>query len=168
VRYLLRSATIEAELRAAKAAVEEASVIKSRLFAALCRELRTPLNGVLGFAEAISSEMLGPIGDKGYLEFARDIWTSGDALLTQVNRMLLLSKLESGAQPLKPSSAAVEPLLIDIAKQFTPRADEQAIAINICLASAPLRIEVDTEIILAAVTVLIANAVAFLAIWRRY
>ena len=161
VRYLLRSATIDVELRAAKAAVEEASVVKSRLFATLCHELRTPLNGVLGFADAITSEMLGPIGEKGYLDFARDIRTSGDALLTQVNRMLLLSRLESGLQPLKPSSASVEPLLIDIAKRFRVRADERAIVVNVRPAAEPLRIDVDTEIIRAAMTALIANAVKF-------
>ena len=71
-RYLLRTANIEAELRHAKAKVEEHSLVKSQMFATLCHELRTPLNGVIGFADAIRSEMLGPIGEKGYLDFARD------------------------------------------------------------------------------------------------
>jgi len=160
-RYLLRAADVEAELRAAKAAVEEASLLKSRLFATLCHELRTPLNGVIGFADAIGNEMLGPIEDKRYLEFARDIRASGDMLLEQVNRMLLISRLEGGLRPLKPSSAAVEPMLEEAAKRHRRQADARAIAINVRPMAAPLRIDVDVEVLRAALTALVGNAVKF-------
>ncbi len=161
VRYLLRSAGIESELRAAKAEVEEASLDKSRMFATLCHELRTPLNGVIGFADAITSEMLGPIGDKGYVEFARDIRASGDTLLDQVNRMLLLSKLEAGLHKLKRSVAPVEPLLVEAAKRFARVADARAIAVNVRPLDQPIRVDADLAILRPALHALVENAIKF-------
>ncbi len=161
VRYLLRSSAIEQQLRAAKAEVEAASLVKSQLFATLCHELRTPLNGVIGFADAITSELLGPIGAKGYLEFARDIRQSGDELLDQVNQMLLLSRLEANLRPLKPSHASIERLLEDAAKRFRKTADARAIAINVRPLNAPIRIPFDTEVMRSALAALVANAVKF-------
>lgn len=73
VRYLLCLAAIESELRHAKAMVEEASILKSRLFATLCHELRTPLNSLIGFANFLLGQGLGPIGDPGYLDYEQDI-----------------------------------------------------------------------------------------------
>ena len=160
-RYLLRTAGIEAELRAAKSKVEEHSLVKSRMFATLCHELRTPLNGVIGFADAIRNEMLGPVGDKGYLDFARDIRLSGDALLDQVNQMLMISRLEAGLRPLKLSSVPISPILEEAAKRFREAGDERAVAISVRPTNSPIRLHADTEILRAAIAALVANAVKF-------
>lgn len=160
-RYLLRSAEIDAELRSAKAKVEEASLLKSRMFATLCHELRTPLNGVIGFADAIKSELLGPVGHDGYVDFAKDIRQSGGDLLDQVNKMLLLSRLEGELQPLKPSSLRIEAVMEEAAKRFQPTADERAIVINVRPTRQPVRLLADAEVTRAALAALVANAVKF-------
>lgn len=82
------------EIRAA--AAEDANRAKSQFIANMSYELRTPLNAIIGFSEFISSEMLGPIGTPKYAEYARDILTSGNHLLTVVNNILLFSKMEAG------------------------------------------------------------------------
>jgi len=161
VRYLLRTAGIEVELRAAKSEVEQHSLTKSRMFATLCHELRTPLNGVIGFADAIRNEMLGPIGQHGYLDFARDIRQSGDVLLDQINRMLLLSRLEAGLRPLKFSSAPLEPMLEEAAKRYRGQGEANAAAPNVRPLAEPLRIQMDTEIMRAALAALVENAVKY-------
>lgn len=161
VRYLLRSAAMESELRHAKAQVEEASVLKSRLFATLCHELRTPLNGVIGFADVMLGQGLGPIGNPGYLDYAKDIRQCGDDLLSQVNRMLLLSRLEAGLAPLKASAANADLLLEQAAKRFRKAAEPRAVAINVRPLAAPLRLWCDIEVLNAGISALVDNAVKF-------
>lgn len=161
VRYLLRSAAMESELRHAKAQVEEASVLKSRLFATLCHELRTPLNRVIGFADIMLGQGLGPIGNPGYLEYAQDIRQCGDDLLSQVNKMLLLSRLEAGLAPLKASAANADLLLEQAAKRFRKAAESQAVAINVHPLAAPLRLWCDIAVLNAGITALVDNAVKF-------
>lgn len=161
VRYLLRSAAIESELRHAKAMVEEASILKSRLFATLCHELRTPLNGVIGFADVLLGQGLGPIGDPGYLDYAQDIRQCGDDLLEQVNRMLLLSRLEAGLAPLKASAANADQLMEQTAKRFRKAAEPRAVAINVRPLASPLRLWCDIEILSAGVSALVDNAIKF-------
>lgn len=160
-RYLLRSAALENELRTAKAAVEEASLSKSRMFATLCHELRTPLNGVIGFADILLGQGLGPIGDQGYLDYAKDIRQCGDDLLAQVNQMLLLSRLEAGLAPLKASSVSVDQIITHSISPYRKQAEVRAVAINMRPLAEPMRFWCDVEILKSGLAALIDNAVKF-------
>jgi signal transduction histidine kinase len=98
-----------AELEAAKAQLEHlshdltiaveaaaaASESKSRFLAAMSHELRTPLNAIIGFADMMVSEMFGPLGSPRYLSYVDDIHTSGRHLLSLINDILDLSKLDA-------------------------------------------------------------------------
>ncbi len=86
----------EVALEAAKTAAEQASKAKSEFLAMISHELRTPLNAVIGFSELMRMETLGPLGDKKYLDYARDINDSGEHLLQIINDILDLSKAEAG------------------------------------------------------------------------
>ena len=81
-------------------AAEDANRTKSLFMAHISHELRTPLNAIIGFAEFIEQEPLGPIGDPAYGEYVGDIRHSGQRLLTVVNDLLLLTRLESGQHEL--------------------------------------------------------------------
>jgi PAS domain S-box-containing protein len=87
----------ERALRAALRQAELANKAKAAFLAAMSHELKTPLNAVLGFSEIIRDEMLGEVGQPAYREYAADIHTSGKRLLSIINDVLDVTRLEGGA-----------------------------------------------------------------------
>jgi PAS domain S-box-containing protein len=84
---------------AQRQAMEEAmsaNRAKSEFLANMSHELRTPLNAIIGFSEMLKDELLGPIGEKRYIEYASDIHDSGSHLRDLVNDILDVSKIEAG------------------------------------------------------------------------
>jgi two-component system, cell cycle sensor histidine kinase PleC len=86
---------------------EAANASKTTFLANMSHELRTPLNAILGFSELISSETLGPVGTPRYRDYAKDINSSGAHLLSLINDILDIAKIESGKMEIQPS--AVDP-----------------------------------------------------------
>ncbi len=115
-----------AELEQAKAISDEArrraeasNTAKSRFLANMSHELRTPLNAILGFSEVMKTEMMGPIANKTYLEYAGHIHASGTHLLSVINEILDLSRIEAGRHELRE-----EPVLARRYRRGLPPADE--------------------------------------------
>ena len=86
---------------------EAANASKTTFLANMSHELRTPLNAILGFSELISSETLGPVGTPRYRDYAKDINSSGAHLLSLINDILDIAKIESGKMEITPS--AIDP-----------------------------------------------------------
>ena len=84
----------------ARSRAEEANLAKSRFLASMSHELRTPLNAILGFSEVMAHEVLGPMENKTYKEYAQDINDSGQHLLNLINEILDLSRVEAGRHTL--------------------------------------------------------------------
>ncbi|MBX3581035.1 MAG: HAMP domain-containing histidine kinase [Rhizobiaceae bacterium] len=80
----------------ARRRAEEANLAKSRFLASMSHELRTPLNAILGFSEVMGKEVLGPMENDTYRDYAKDIHTSGRHLLDLINEILDLSRIEAG------------------------------------------------------------------------
>ncbi len=119
----------ERNLRAAKERVEMASRAKSDFLAMMSHELRTPLNAVIGFSEMLCNEILGPLGNKQYREYADDIRSSGQDLLDRINDILELTKIDSDDFKL-----LEEPLdLIKILQAVEPPVREKASAAELTL-----------------------------------
>lgn len=90
----------ESALREAKIQSDLASRAKSEFLANMSHELRTPLNAIIGFSEIIKNEVLGPIGQRAYWEYARDIHESGARLLKVINEILDVSRIDAGERQL--------------------------------------------------------------------
>jgi two-component system cell cycle sensor histidine kinase PleC len=96
----------------ARRRAETANKAKSRFLATMSHELRTPLNAIMGFSEVMKGELLGPIDNPVYREYAGNIHDSGKHLLHLINEILDLSRIEAGRYELHE-----EPLrLADIAE----------------------------------------------------
>jgi len=86
----------ELELKEAKVNSDLASRAKSEFLTNMSHELRTPLNAIIGFSEIIKGEALGEIENKSYVDYAKDIHLSGARLLSVINEILGISKIEAG------------------------------------------------------------------------
>ena len=101
-----KSVSDEARRRA-----EAANRAKSRFLATMSHELRTPLNAILGFSEVMNTEVMGPMANKAYKEYAGNIFESGHHLLQLINEILDLSRIESGRYELHEESLRLTKLV---------------------------------------------------------
>jgi signal transduction histidine kinase len=90
------NATLETRVEERTVELAKANHAKSMFLANMSHELRTPLNAIIGFGEVMHREMMGPIGMPAYKEYAQHIHESGMHLLSLVEEMLDLSKVEAG------------------------------------------------------------------------
>jgi signal transduction histidine kinase len=93
---------LSTELGRARDLAEGANRVKSMFLASMSHDLRTPLNAIIGFSEMILEEVRGPIGHPKYQSYIGDIHRSGELLLSLINNILDLSKIEAGKRELNP------------------------------------------------------------------
>jgi two-component system cell cycle sensor histidine kinase PleC len=114
----------EARLRA-----EEANLAKSRFLATMSHELRTPLNAILGFSEIMRAEILGPHANPTYREYANDIHESGQHLLTLINEILDISRIEAGRYELNEGPVTLADVVEDCHRLMRLRAENKGLKI---------------------------------------
>ena len=97
-----------------RARAEAANRAKSDFHANISHELRTLLNAIIGFSEAIETEVLGPVGVKKYQEYAGDIHHSDEHLHASINDLHDMSKVEVGLTEVEEKWVAFSELLIEV------------------------------------------------------
>ncbi len=98
------------ELRISKATAETANKTKSEFLSSMSHELRTPLNAVLGFSQVLQEQYYGKLNQK-QSEYVKNILDSGNHLLSLINDILDLSKIEAGKEELQLSKVNIKNLL---------------------------------------------------------
>ncbi len=152
---------IEAELREAKRAAEEASKQKSEFLARVSHEIRTPLNAIIGFAEVMIEERFGPIDHERYREYLRDIRTSGEHVVSLVNDLLDISKIEAGKLDVSFSAVPLNELVRECIGLMQPQANRAHVVLRSGLSREVPAVVADERTMRQIVLNLLSNSVKF-------
>jgi signal transduction histidine kinase len=157
-RRLLAVALGQVEMKSRE--VETANRHKSEFLANMSHELRTPLNAIIGFSEVLRQQMFGAINPKQG-EYLEDIQTSGQHLLSLINDILDLSKVEAGKMELQLSRFSLHAALEAVLLMVRERAAGRGIELRTELDPAIDQLEADERKVKQIVLNLLTNAVKF-------
>ena len=148
------------DLAAARIAADGSNMAKANFLANMSHELRTPLNAILGFSEIIKSAAFGPIGSN-YREYAGDIHSSGSHLLSLINEVLDLSKLEAGQFKLVEQYVNLVDLVESSTRFVEPQAQNGRVGLSHSIEPAVSLIRADERRMRQVLINILANAVKF-------
>jgi signal transduction histidine kinase len=153
----------DTKMAQAWAQAELANRAKSEFLANMSHELRTPLNAIIGFSEILSGEHLGPMKNLRYLEYANDIHSSGQHLLSIINDVLDMSKIEAGKLDIHEEHVAVRSLLAGSVRMVRERARKQSVELVCNVADPDHVIIADERAMKQCLLNLLSNAIKFSA-----
>jgi PAS domain S-box-containing protein len=151
----------EDELVAAKKAAERASLQKSDFLAKISHEIRTPLNAMIGFSEVMMQERFGPIANDRYKQYLKDIHASGGHLISLLNDLLDLSKIEAGKLELNFSNVDLNELTQQCVSLMQPQANRERVIIRTSLPHDLPQVTADARSVRQIVLNLLSNSIKF-------
>jgi len=125
----IQNARLVGEIRDKSQQLEVANKHKSEFLANMSHELRTPLNAIIGFSEVLLERMFGELNEKQD-DYLKDIHSSGRHLLTLINDILDLSKIEAGRMELEPSTFDLASALSNAMTLVRERAQRHGITLE--------------------------------------
>src|SRR5690349_2932298 len=148
------------ELDTARTDAKAANSDKSQLLANVSHELRTPLNAILGFSEILAGELLGPLGGR-YRDYAKDIHDSGLHLLSIIDDLLDLSKIEAGRLNLSEDVVDVVELFDTVSRFVRERASSAGLTLSTDLPAGMPAVKADRRALRQVLLNLLSNSVKF-------
>jgi len=148
------------ELADANVRIAQANAAKSQFLASMSHELRTPLNAVIGFADVLGQRMFGDLNPR-QAEYVNDIIGSGRHLLSLINDILDLAKVEAGRMQLEPNAFSLREVLGNGVTMVRERAASHGIALSLDVAPDVDIITADERKVKQVVFNLLSNAVKF-------
>ncbi len=145
-------------------AVEESKVAnraKTEFLANMSHELRTPLNAIVGFSEVIKDEMFGPLLQQKYRDYVGDIHDSGEHLLSIINDILDLSRIEAGVTTLMEDEVDIAALIADSSRIAQGRTDSGRANILHHIAVGLPRLVCDSRLLKQVLLNILSNALKF-------
>jgi PAS domain S-box-containing protein len=133
-RDVSQSRKSESELQQAGRSADRAANAKADMLARISHEVRTPLNAIIGFAEVMISERFGKLGNERYIEYMKDIRSSGEHVIAIINDLLDLSRIETGRLDLTFASQNLNDLVEQCVAVMQPQANRERIIIRTSLA----------------------------------
>jgi signal transduction histidine kinase len=156
----IQNARLFREIEEKSQQIEAANRHKSEFLANMSHELRTPLNAIIGFSEVLQEKLFGELNEK-QAEYTDDILTSGRHLLSLINEILDLSKVEAGRMELELATFDL-PLAIDNARTFVrERATRHGITLDVTIDERLGDVVGDERKIKQILLNLLSNAVKF-------
>jgi len=140
---------------------ETANASKTAFLANMSHELRTPLNAILGFSEIIAQECFGPTGSPRYREYAGDIHSSGAHLLSLINDLLDVAKIEAGKMEIEPQPLEAQRTFELALKLLGAKAREKHQELVITIDPSAPRLFADERALKQILINLVSNAVKF-------
>ena len=151
----------ECALREAMKHAELANRSKSEFLANMSHELRTPLNAIIGFAEVMLRETFGPLGSSRYQSYCSDIYTAGTHLLSVINDVLDVAKIEAGGLMAQEEEVDVRAALSTCAQMVRDRAEAAGLYLNLEVDPKLATLITDERLLKQMVLNLLSNAVKF-------
>jgi signal transduction histidine kinase len=135
-RDLSQSKKGESDLQQARRQADRTANAKADMLARISHEVRTPLNAIIGFAEVMIAERFGALGNERYVEYMKDIRSSGEHVIAIINDLLELSRIETGKLDLTFASQNLNDLVESCVAVMQPQANRERIIIRSSLAHA--------------------------------
>jgi signal transduction histidine kinase len=134
---------------------------KSEFLANISHELRTPLNAIIGFSEVLEREIFGPLANDRYRSYVSDIKASGSHLLSLINDILDLSKIEAGKFDLRIELIDCATVMETVARLIRPRAEANQLTFTVHRLTEPIKLRVDERALKQVLINLLSNAIKF-------
>ncbi len=149
---------LKEELHRARRDANDAERAKQAFMRTITHELRTPLNAIIGFSEIIEQEVCGPLGSPQYVEYAGLVTDAGRRLLRVINRIVDITRLETGLAALTADQRDVAPILERIVGEHADAARQKGVNLRLDIADDVPQVWADEDALRTILANLVENA----------